>query len=313
MRDYEEIKTVLFSNKFPLILTAEDLEYARILIIDTQVARLPKSAYYDTKTNPVNSFFGTFTTKEKGQTLQRYDIRFDKQRYYFTGFDDQQNIPTQICIGRRITQVIGAASTGLGFPLVIVPDEYTSALVAPGVFPREFLFQCYADTALQVTATLLKYELCDDYSDPPQQPPEPPTPPPAPVYFVGQPIPGTDYSPNEGNDSDYEPFPGDEEPPATPYPVGDSCVGYKISGILFDINGVGTEDQPWDADVWGVIEDIQTAYITDGFGTYIEVTAICQGGIGDTCLETPTPVIIKQGNYAGGFATTNEILTIVPL
>ena len=303
----------MFSGKFPLILSDEDIEYGRILVIDTQVSRLPRSAYYDKKTNPTNSFFGTFCTREEGQVMQRYDIKFDKQRFYFSGFDDQQNIPTQICIGRRITQVIGAASTGLGFPLVIVPDAYTSALTAPGGIPQEFLFQCYADTALSVTATLLKYELCDEYSDPPEKPPKPPAPPPRPIYFIGQPIPATDYSPNEGEEEDYNPFPGDEPPPESPYPIGDSCVQYLITGILFNINGADTEDQEWSAGVWGVIADIGTRYVTDGFGTYIEVFATCQGSIGDACSDTPVEVILKQGNYAGGFITTNEILSVNPI
>lgn len=254
MEEYTQIKRVTFSGKFQLVLTDEDVEYARVIVVDTQVSRFAESPYFSNRTYPENGFLATVTFVNENFVYERRDIEYENQRIYLDGGNDQQDIPTQVCLGTIAAQNLQILATALGTSVTIGESAYAAALTPTRLFPQNLQFQCYAGTALTVTVSKLRYEQCDGLTDPPPPPPKPRIPPPPPFFNPREPIPREIYARNEAPEDTFKPFPGDEPPDQLP--TGEECMPYRVLGTLFDVNGVGTESQVVDIIVLGKVEDI---------------------------------------------------------
>lgn len=295
MEDYEILKTVTFSGKYPLSLSDTDLEKTRVLLLDVQVSRKSKTPYFSNKTNPPNGFLGTFCTLAEDFVLKRYDIDFEKQRFVFTFNTDRQDIPTQICNLKRETVNLSAVAQALGIPVFVSDDDYTNALVALPIIERDFYFNCYADTALTVSVQRLKYESCSEFSNQPPSPPKPKKLPEPPTFPPGVSIPPDIYAPPPpGSGSNYEPFPGDvagdpEVPSTSP------CVRYRVNITVQDSGNPGFTPQTYNAEILGVIAGTYIKQISEGNS---EIGIIGGRIVGNTCVQreeypqlTGTPVL----------------------
>ena len=281
MQEFEVLKTVTFSGKYPLSLTDAQMENARMILIDVQVSRPSKTPYFSEKTNPRNGFLGTFCTLADEYVLNRYNIDFEKQRFVFTFGTDRQDIPTQICNLKRETVNLSTVAIALGIPVFVTDDEYTKALVALPIVERDFYFNCYADTALTVSVQRLNYEACSEFSNPPPPPPKPKKLPEPPTFPPGVPIPPSIYAPPPpGSGSNYEPYPGDEpgEPGVQPT---SPCVRYKVNITVRDSGNIGFAPITYDVEILGVIEGTYHKSISE---TGFEIGIIGGNFVNDVCV-----------------------------
>ncbi len=259
LQQFEIIKQVTFSGKFPLVLTDADIEDARCLHFDIFVSRPPTSPYFSSKTNPPESFYGTFIEMDRSIALRRYDIDYGRQRFRFTADLDHQVIPAMKCIYNLERSLFGFILEELIPGFIISEPDYLDRLTNIGQFSQLYLFKCYADTALTVVVYKKKFEACFEGSNENPPPPPPPEPPSIPAFAPGTPI-LEGYAPDEGiNAGDYEPFPGDFGDPGLPglFPFGEECVPYQIT---IDYDGFDSGGNPTPVtvinDVWGIIEDV---------------------------------------------------------
>ncbi len=284
MEEYTQIKRVTFSGKFQLVLTDADIEFARVLVIDTQVSRFAETPYFSNRTYPENGFLAAVTLVNEQFVYRRIDIEYENQRIYLDGGNDQQDIPTQVCLAAVAAQNFVALAIALGTTLAIGESAYAQALTPTRLFPQNIQFQCYAGTALTVTVSKLEYEKCDGFTDPPPPPSKPPIPPPPPFFNPREPIPREVFSRNEAPEDTFQPFPGDEPPDELP--AGEECLQVRILGQIVDINGVGTDNLPIDLIVLGVVEGISTVFTPNEFGGSVAYFVIC-GGLPDAeeCIQ----------------------------
>lgn len=292
LQQYEIVKTVTFSGRFPLILSDADIAGARNIIFDIFVSRSPLSPYFSSRTNPPESFYGTFTEIADDIVLERRDIKYSRQRYTYVGNGDQQIIPAMKCLYELQRVLFGAILDAVSPGFVIVEGDYLERLNNPGLFSRQFLFVCYADTALTVVVRKRKFEECFDDAVDNAPPPFIPPPPSFPAFPPGTPILGG-ISPDEGvNPGDYEPFPGDfpSTPPDDLFPFGDDCVAYLVTLSWNEfVQGAPSVRVTRTFSVWGTIFGVTNeprAGSNNG-----SVTILCSGNITDPCTPGFNPIV----------------------
>lgn len=290
--EYEEVKNVTFSGKYPLEFSEEDIENVRSLVVYVQVARRSKSPYLSMKTNPPNGFLGTICAINNGHVLQRYDIDFEKQCFFFGEDVDRQLLPSQVCIVNQESQNLTQVAQALGLSVSLAPNAYLDSLTNRQVREEQLFFNCYADVALNVVVQRLKYELCNDDANPPPPPPKPKPVPPPPEVPPGEPVPPSIYAPPPpGSGSNYEPFPGDR---ADPPGEGEECLSYAVSYIMRDPGNANFTPIEASVQVLGIVVGFETIPSSTNPGLF-DVVLRCGGQDLQDCLQGSAVPILTNG------------------
>jgi hypothetical protein len=280
---YEVIKNLTFSGKYPLFLTKDDLEDAREILIDIEVLRRPRSPYFSDKTNPPNGFLASVVKREQKFHTERIDIIFEKTRLRILPCTDDQLIPTLLCVQAQDTANLVALGNALGVLLVADSGEYAENLLPLWIPPQELLFSCYAETALSVQVQRLKIDRCGLGEDPEPPPPIPLPKPPLVQISFDVPIPAPDYSPQPpGGANDYEPFPIDT--PDGGGGLGEECEPVTVQYTVSDPGNENFPPTSGSITVLGVVTGFDIRPSTE-FPNVFDAGVICGGLDTLTCVQ----------------------------
>jgi len=286
MEEFNVVKNVVFSGRFPLVLDASITDKVRVLIADVEVVRPPSSPYFSSKTFPPNGFLATFTDIRDEYVLSRFNVEYERSRFVFWNGFDSQILPSMVCLASIGAVNLASLAIALGTSLGISSNPYVDSLTPITDLPNLLHFQCYADVGLSVTIQTLKYEECTDLVGERPEPPKPKTPLPKTKYPVGTPIPPSDLSPDELLQPEgYVPFPIDS--PGDPdggLPPTEACSLYNVTVFIEgypDVDGFvgGFKTLP----LLGEIEDTFKEQPPNANFYYLGV--ICGGIGGAECIQ----------------------------
>lgn len=264
MAEWEIVQERLISGKGVLKVPTDAVKN-RAYVLFATVVRQPKNKYLNFNWNPARSRYGNMVFLREGYVIDTLPIEFPKQ--VFDGVNDisGQTLIAIKCAYEGILQTFvnlgnGLAGTPGGIGLSVTPitdliKDYENLRLAWD----EIRLQCYADTAISLRLSRLKYDTCDEDKDKDKPPP----PPPDPIEPIepGTPIETDEpYDEDTSDDGNTKPFPGDEPLPPTP--------------CITTIRGAGLN-----SDTCGALSNFGD-YPFEGYGTLVPVTVPPNGCAG---------------------------------
>lgn len=241
------------------------------IFLYVDVVREPESPYRSYRVNPPESFYGRVTANIGNYVLENYSIDYERQVFELFNGNDAQLMRAVKCLEKAVRNYV---FLGTANPAVVFIDQL--AEFEPDRYNADnFKFVCFAGTALRLE--LRGYEPSDCGTD--DSEPTPPPPPPQDEPFDKTP-PGEPVEvspPEEGEEPETDPFPGDEEEtPPGDFPFGDRCVAYRVTVNYDFFSGQNFNDFN---DFWGEILGIRTINV----GTGSEVQVDCYGLTSTAC------------------------------
>lgn len=189
------------------------IEYAKAknVYLYTQVIRRVRTPSINFTWNPDKGFYAHVCFCIDDFVLQTFDINFKQQVFYIYDGMSAQILVSLICATR---QILGAQPS-------------ISAHTHNIFQPNRIKFECFADTAIELTLKGEKLDLCEESDSQPNAPPNPPPPipelPPGTATEVDQP-----YE-DDPDGENTEPAAGDE---FKPDPGQGDCTLYQVDTVI---------------------------------------------------------------------------------
>lgn len=239
----------------------ESFSKAVRIFLYVDVIRENESVYRSYRVNPDESFFGRITANIGNYVLQTYSIDFDRQVFELFPGDNATIISAIKCLEKAVRNYV---FLGTANPAVIFLDQLEE-FEPPRWNADNFKFVCFGGTALRLELRGYAPSLCGEDDSEPTPPPEPPQDEPFDKTPPDEPV--TVSPPEDGEEPETDPFPGDEEEtPPGDFPFGDRCVAYRVTLNYDFISGQNITDFN---DFWGEILGFRTR--NEGTGSLIEV------------------------------------------
>ncbi len=227
MAEWEVVETRKISGKGVLKMPP-DKNKNRAYVLFGSVVREPKQRYGNYNWNPDRSRYANMVFLRQGYVIDTLAMEFRTQVWDGVNDVSGQTLIAVKCAYAGMLESIFKLSA-----LVIASNPVLLATVEPVSVTDlikdyenlrlswdEIRVQCYADTAIQLQLSRLKYDVCEPEKDkdkppPPPPPPLPPVPPGEPIYDIS---PAYEEETNDNNNT--APYPEDVPPPPELPPPG---------------------------------------------------------------------------------------------
>jgi hypothetical protein len=222
MPDQFPVVTRLISGK-GVIKIPEDWGSALQILLYTQVVRPPKNQSLNKTFNPDKSFYAHICFCIDESVLFSLDVNFAMQVFEVHESQASQNLLSLICAYDGILDSFVEVGQVIG--VVLSRTNLIKSHPYLRFKPDTIRFECYADTALQLTLKGTRLEKCN-FEDGSSVAPPPP-PPPTPTVPPGTPVDVDPPYDGDQDGGDTIPFPIDDMP-VDPPPTED-CAVYEVA------------------------------------------------------------------------------------
>lgn len=264
-----------------LPITNPDIQKAKILTFFFDVIRPPTKTFSNKHYNPNKANYAYICWLREGYVVRIERMEFLMQAFEFSPDISAQNLYAIKCAYSGELESFANLGSALGLSVVSVTNQIKSW--SPTIlYPDTCKIVCESDTAIQVVAKTIPYDICTDDTSTPTPPPPPPPPPtkhPPGDYFSdpsSSPISPPYNSPDDGGDT--VPFGGDKLPaPPSEFPIGNQCAVYALTHY-WTLQGFR---QQRTIKVWGKIEYVgldpadANRYISINYGDPLAPGAQC--------------------------------------
>lgn len=197
-----------------IIPTATQLYYRRYTLF-ADIIRKPRSPYVNTKSDPVETYYGVISLIKSGYVVQTYTIQHDAQIWTFDADITGQVINTIKCVYLGELQSFANLGTALGLNVVSVANAIANFQNLPLQWDS-IRVKCFADCAIQLVLKGLEYDTCSEFDKIPRDPPAIPAKPASISPGIA-----TNISPAYSGDTITSPAPIDLT--YVPPPLGNVC------------------------------------------------------------------------------------------
>lgn len=255
-----------------IITIPEDYFSALQICLYVQVLREPRTPSRNLTWNPDRSFYAHITFCIDDFVLREEDVNFNSQVYDLHDGQSSQNLLSLICAYDGILDSFVSVGNVIGVTLsrtnLIKSHPYLRSRI------NRIRFECFSNTALQLTLKGTALEKCDP-QDGTSTPPPPPPPPVTPV-LPDEPVTVSPPEDGDNDGGDTVPFPTDS-PEESGFPIGEPCESVTLAWSTTDGNGNVTQITQT---VFAVVDGQR---ITGTPGSY-EVFVTCQGNASTGCI-----------------------------
>jgi len=144
-----------------LIRITDEYARARQVTINADILRPPTTKYENYSSNPPTSFYAKISLMRGERVIEVLEHKYESQKWDFVPDPCGQTLIATQCSYEGVL----TSFTNLGVNLGLIPIEFTDTIKDfrnLGLQWDAIRVKCYADTALQISLTGIKYDTCKD-------------------------------------------------------------------------------------------------------------------------------------------------------